>query len=555
MEAAFFWRNFGNGTVRLGFGGGKPTGEGGPAADGADVRPAASPPPVRTAGQPRAVLLGIAGAGLLVAAMDAYAVVTLLPIMTADVGLTIDRIEQATPLISGFLTGYIVAMPLLGAYSDTRGRAPVYAACMAVFAIGSVLTATAGLIAPGGVVWLVAGRVLQGLGGGGVVPLTLALAADLYRDSRRVVALGSVAGLQEAGSVFGPLYGATLAAAAATAGGWRFVFWLNVPLAAVCTVGVLLGNRRSAPPGDSVAAARTVDWSSAALLGAGLGLLVLALYPDDPDHRATGTLFVPAGAAAIVLLAAYAWRQVRRLEPLIPRMLLRSRAFIGSSAANLIVGAALMVALVDIPILGRLVFNLNELDSGLLLSRLLAGVPVGALAGGVLASRIGLRTSALIGVLLSAAAFWHMSGWQQSELSLRIGPFRNADVDLVICGLGFGVVIAPLAAAVLGLTQSETHGLASSLVVLARTLGMLLGLSALTAFGLQRFHQILGTPILNDATIKERIDHLARLVGAAFLQEYREIFGIAAVLCLIAAAVIALTLGSSPYRLSATASK
>jgi len=525
--------------VRLGFGGGKPTGEGGPANGRAGLGPAA--------------LLGLAGAGLLIAAMDAYAVVTLLPIMTADVGLTIDRIEQATPLISGFLTGYIIAMPLLGAYSDARGRAPVYAACMAAFAIGSAITATAGLIPFAGVAWLVTGRVLQGLGGGGLVPLTFALAADLYGDSRRILALGSVAGLQEAGSVFGPLYGATLATAAASAGGWRFVFWLNVPLAAACTAGVLIGSRRLGAPTST--GQRNVDWASAALLGAGLGLLVLALYPDDPDHRATGTLFIPAGLAGIALLGAYAWRQARGLNPLIPHALIRSRAFIGSSAANLLVGAALMVALVDIPILGRLVFNLSELDSGLLVSRLLVGVPIGAVAGGLLASRAGLRPVAIAGVALSAAAFWHMSAWPQSELSLRAGPFRAADVDLVLCGIGFGVVIAPLAAAVLAMTRSETHGLASSLVVLARTLGMLLGLSALTAFGLQRFHQILGAPVLNDATVRERIDDLARLVAAAFLQEYREIFGIAAALCVIAAIVIAFTLGPRPYAFSATASK
>ena len=84
---------------------------------------------------------------------------------------------------------------------------------------------------------------------------------------------------------------------------------------------------------------------------------------------------------------------------------------------------------------------------------------------------------------------------------------------------------------------------------------MLLGLSALTAFGLQRFHQILGMPVLNDATVRERIDHLARLVAAAFLQEYREIFGIAAALCVLAAIVIAFTLAPRPYAFSATASK
>src|SRR4030088_55925 len=163
--------------------------------------------------------------------------------MIADVGLTIDRFEQATPIVTGFLAGYVVAMPLLGAYSDARGRVPVYVACMVVFAAGSVLTATAGLTPLTGMPWLVAGRVLQGLGGGGLVPLTLALAADLYRNGARTLALGSVAGVQEAGSVFGPLYGATLAALAGSAGGWRFVFWLNVPLAAIFAAGLVVATR------------------------------------------------------------------------------------------------------------------------------------------------------------------------------------------------------------------------------------------------------------------------------------------------------------------------
>jgi MFS transporter, DHA2 family, triacylglyceride efflux pump len=500
-----------------------------------------------------AVLLAAAGAGLFVAAMDAYVVATLLPAMIADVGLTIDRIEQATPLITGFLAGYVVAMPLLGAYSDARGRAAVYTACMAVFALGSLITATAGEITAPGIVWLVAGRILQGLGGGGLVPLTLAMAADLYTGSSRTLALGSVAGLQEAGSVFGPLYGAALATAAASLGGWRFVFVCNIPLAILCAGAVVVGHRRvRSQTGD---AHRTVDWAGATLLGAGLGLLVLALYPDDPANRATGRFFIPAGVAAILLLAAYAWRQKRVLDPLIPRDLLRSAGFIGSSLANVLIGAALMVALVDVPILGRLVFNLDELSSGLLLSRFLVGVPAGALLGGLLATRIGLRATAALGVACSAASFLQMSGWQSNELSLHAGPLRQADIALAACGLGFGLVIAPLAAAVLNVASKEAHGLASSLVVLARTVGMLIGLSALTAFGLHRFRQILGSPQLNDPTLRERVDHLARLVAAAFLQEYREIFAIAAGLCVLAGLIALATLGPLPYRFAATASK
>jgi MFS family permease len=135
-----------------------------------------------------------------------------------------------------------------------------------------------------------------------------------------------------------------------------------------------------------------------------------------------------------------------------------------------------------------------------------------------------------------------MATWPANELALRIGALHQADVVLVICGLGFGMVIAPLTAAVLALTRDQSHGLATSLVVLARTMGMLVGLSALTAFGLYRFHQILGTPVVKDPDLKARIDHLARLVSAAFLQEYREIFSVAAAMCALAAVVMFATI-------------
>src|SRR2546421_4473779 len=158
--------------------------------------------------------------------------------MSGDIGLTIEHFEQATPIVTGFLAGYVVAMPLLGAYSDVRGRVPIYAVCMGAFALGSAMTASAGLWDFSGLPWFVAGRFVQGLGGGGLVPLSLALAARLYQDRSRTLALGSVAALQEAGRVFGPLYGGGLAAAAAGGGGRRFVVRLNPPLATGCTARV-----------------------------------------------------------------------------------------------------------------------------------------------------------------------------------------------------------------------------------------------------------------------------------------------------------------------------
>lgn len=483
----------------------------------------------------RRLLLGVAGAGLFLAALDAYAVVTLLPQMLGAVDMPIDRIEAAAPILSGFLVGYVVAMPLLGAVSDARGRLPTYAAALTVFGAGSALTALAPALG-----WLVLGRVLQGLGGGALVPLTLALAADLYPPGRRGLAVGVVSALQEAGSVVGPVYGAALAAVLS---GWRGVFWLNLPLAALLLAGLWAMLRR---PPAAVAGRQTsdVEWPGALLLGLGLGLAVAALYPDDPGQRPVNAYAIPLGVGALAALGAFGWRQARRLSPLIAPELLRRRAFSGSMVANLLAGGALMVALVDVPILGRGVYDLSTLDSGLLLSRFLLGVPVGALAGGWISGRLGQRGTAAAGLVVAGAAFGMMSSWGVQQLTTGSVV---ASVELFACGLGFGLVIAPLSTAVLDQARSRQHGLASSLVVLSRTVGMVLALASLTAFGLARFQRIFADrhcDTVTGASLHQRLTAFEDCVRGSLLQEYREIFLVAAGLCALAALIAALTLPS-----------
>jgi MFS family permease len=504
-----------------------------------------------------------------VAALDAYVVVTLLPAMLFDLDLSVDRIEQATPIVSGFLAGYLVVMPLLGLASDVHGRAAVYLAALGIFAAGSVLTATAGYTGepPYGLVglpWLVAGRVLQGLGGGATVPVALALAADLFPPGRRALAIGLVAAVQETGSVLGPLYGAGIAAAAAAYGGWRAVFWLNLPLAALCAAGFLLAARARPAGAKATPPAREpgigADWLGAMLLGAGLALLVLALYPDDPRNSPVGRWFLPAGTGALLCLAGWGYRQLAVLSPLIPRELLRSRQFLGSSAANLLVGGGLMVALVDIPVMGRGVFNLDQLGAALLLARFMIAVPIGAVAGGLLTTRLGGRWTALVGLAAAATGFLLMAGWDAGELGRRIGGLPEADLVLVLAGLGFGLVIAPLAAAVLDVARASRHGLAASLVVMVRTLGMLVGLSALSAYGVHRFYQLFnsGPPLRlipgspDFAAQKAAFD--AR-VTSALVAEYHGIFVIAAALCAVAGLIAVLSLSARLTAGSTTVSR
>src|SRR5437764_11694862 len=228
--------------------------------------------------------------------------------MLSDIDLPVDRLEAASPIITGFLAGYVVAMPLLGAASDLRGRLPVYLGSLAAFGVGSVLTALAPTLD-----WLVFGRVVQGLGGGALVPLTLALAADLYPPGRRGIVLGLVSAVQEAGSVVGPVWGT----AVAVLGGWRFAFWLNLPLVVLLGAGLWWMARPTPtlPRGEGHVSRGRPDLLGSACLGLGLGALVLALYPDAPSVRAVNYWWLPLSVLAAALLGGYLWRQLRRLEP------------------------------------------------------------------------------------------------------------------------------------------------------------------------------------------------------------------------------------------------
>ena len=131
-------------------------------------------------GRPGLPVVALATLAVLVTAADTYVVVLALPDILTGVGVGLDELQRATPIIGGFLLGYTATLPLLGRLADLRGRVPVLVGCLVLFALGSLLTATADGLGPA-----VLGRGLQGIGAGGLVPATLAFVADRWAPERR----------------------------------------------------------------------------------------------------------------------------------------------------------------------------------------------------------------------------------------------------------------------------------------------------------------------------------------------------------------------------------
>ncbi len=554
------------------------------------------------------LLLGFCAAAVAFAAIDTYVVVLALPDMMAAVGIPVDELQRAAPIVSGFLLGYVAMLPLIGRIADLRGQVPVLAASLAVFAFGSLLTAVSYDL-----VTLVIGRFLQGAGGGGLVPATMALVAALYPIEQRGLPLGLVSGVQEIGSVLGPLFGALVLAF----GSWRTIFVINLAVGVVLAVAVRTlwqpevsrlgaGAPRASTSGTSTSgrpdllgglaavvllaagflvflqpselkrdlswgqlfipyvdggnrwvtpigliaigaflllalrcvlarrplidvrgwarAAVEADLVGATLLAVALGGIVLAFASADPEvavfNPKGGWFLLGAGLAA----AAFVVHLLRAEAPIIPRAALAAVPAWGSLVVSFLVGWALIAALVDIPLFARTTtYRDSQLGAALILLRFLVALPVGAIVGGYLLRRLPAGVITAVGMLMAAGGFFWMAQWDVASLD---GFASN--VPLVLGGLGFGLALAPVNAAILSTTSHDTHGLASALVVVARMVGMLVGISVLTTWGLRQLHA-------------EHAKHPdLDLVELAIVQEQSVFTG--AAVAAVAAAVLALVL-------------
>src|SRR5437899_2861136 len=185
-------------------------------------------------------------AAVFLTALDQTVVVTALPQIITDLQIPVSQLDRAAWIVSGYLLGYVIAMPLMGYVSDIYGRRRVFLICLGIFAFGSLFCGLAPIIGNSdtgmqfiaplqnigvdvtspGLVWLVTARFVQAAGGGAVVPVAMAVAGDFYGSDRRALALGLIGMVTEAGGVLGPLYGSLIV----QTWGWQMIFYLNLPI-------------------------------------------------------------------------------------------------------------------------------------------------------------------------------------------------------------------------------------------------------------------------------------------------------------------------------------
>ncbi len=468
-----------------------------------------------------------ASLGVLLGGAELMVVAIALPSIVADFGGWAD-LARVSWIVNAYLLAYVVAMPLAGRGADLWGARRLYVVALLLFVIGSAGAGLSRFAGPeDGLTWLIAARVIQGFGGGALVPLSMALASHLFRGRARATALGVEGAATYIGMAIGPVYGAwvllnfNLPIPGLDMASWQWIFLLNVPIGIVTLllIYVVVG-------GIETPRVR----ASLDLLGA--LLLTVALVSGIGAITVSGTdgwlspLVIGGLAIAAISGAAFAWHQLRDTSPLVDLRLFADRAFSAANAVSLLTGYTLATAIIGGPVFVNRVLFGGDVDASAVLTALTLAIAAGALLGGLLSAFIGERIVTLAGVLASAVGLWLAMGW-----GVETGVDQLTG-DLAIYGIGFGLTVSPRATAAVDAAGAGAYGVASAMLQITRTIGMSIGLALLTSIGQNRIDELsalIADPTLRDALVQDLgrpefkgVDPRASLQLVEFLERWSQ---------------------------------
>ena len=411
-----------------------------------------------TSARQRRLIFGALLLVLFIASLDQTIVSTALPTIVGDLG----GLEHLSWVVTSYLLASTVVGPLYGKLGDLYGRKRVLQFALVLFLIGSALCGLAQSMPQ-----LIAFRAIQGLGGGGLLVVAMAVVGDLVAPRDRGRYQGLFGGVFGISVVAGPLLGGFFVDNLS----WQWIFYVNLPLGLVA-LAVIATTFRS----PQVTTRHRIDWLGTSVLAAGLSGVILYTSLGGTSYAwdAPGMLAMIGGGLA--LLALFPLIEARAEEPILPPELFRNMTFRTTSAIGFVVGFALFGSVTFIPLYLQIVKGHSATESGLLMTPMMLGVLVTSTGSGFLISRYGrYRAFPIAGTAIAAVALYLLSTLEVATATEVAAGY------MLLLGLGLGLVMQVLVLAAQNAVDYRLLGVATSGATLFRQVGGSIGVSAFGA--------------------------------------------------------------------------
>lgn len=351
---------------------------------------------VRAAEKKKNVILLFVGLmiTMLMSSLSQTILSTALPTIVGELG----GVEHMTWVVTGYILASTVMMPVYGRISDLFGRKPLIVIAIVLFVAGSVVGGFANDISV-----LVASRVLQGIGGGGLMILSQSAIADVVPARDRAKYMGIMGGVFAVSSVAGPLVGGWL-----TEGpGWRWAFWMNIPLGILSIAATLFFMRL---PKVERTEKPKIDYLGMLTIAAVTVAIVLVCTWGGGTYAWNSPQIIGLIIAAVVLGALFVLIESKAAQPVIPLALFRSSNFVIATVAGLLTGVAMFGVLSYMPTYVQMVTGVNATVAGLLMIPMMGFLLVGSLVSGQIISRTGkYKVFPIVGTAVTAVGLYLMS--------------------------------------------------------------------------------------------------------------------------------------------------
>ena len=413
----------------------------------------------------RALITGCTMVATLMQALDATIANVALPYMQGSLSATSDQITWV-------LTSYVIAAAIMtapvGWLAARFGRKPLFVACLAGFTLASMLCGAAQTLAQ-----MVLFRLLQGMFGAALVPLSQATMLDIYPVERRAAAM-AIWGI---GVMVGPILGPTLGGYLTEFYNWRWVFYVNLPFGILAIAGLL-----AFMPGDDGNRTLRFDWTGFGVLALGLGAFQLMLDRGQDQDWFTSREIITEAVLAGLGLYLFVVHMFTAERPFLPPVIFRDRNFVAGLFMMFAIGVMLLATSA---LLAPYLQNLADYpveEAGLAM----APRGIGTMAAMMLAGRIGTRIDQRklmgIGLLMLSWSVYDMSLWTPEVSERRL------ITTIVVQGFAIGIIFNPLSVLAFATLPAPLRGDGTALLSLFRNIGAAIGVSV-TAFSLTRFAQ------------------------------------------------------------------